>query len=157
MLFQNIAALVAKGVTLSFHVSQADDGKLEVGVIPSTTSGASGLDLVAKSFVATPAELDLEFAAVIADYAKTNMTLQEQLMEVKVKADVAAEEARAEAAKKTVKPAAGRKVAGSGSKLNVDAGDDDNDDDLPGDGGETDLSTSASDLGSTQTPMPFTL
>ena len=153
MLFKNIATLLAKGVSLSFHVSQADAGKLEVGVIPTTATGTSGLELVSKSFVATPEELDAEFAGIIAGFASANATLQDQLLDVKVRAEVAAEEAKAAAAaksKKSVSPKPGT----SASRLNVEAASDDNEDT----GGDDDEPTqTSSDAGSVQTSMAFTL
>ena len=60
MLFTNIAALVAMGVTLQITVSKADGNKLEVGLIPTTETGKSGMSLIAQSFVGTPSELDTD-------------------------------------------------------------------------------------------------
>ena len=155
MLFQNIAALVAKGVSLSFHVSQAEGNKLEVGVIPTTATGNSGLELVSKSFVATPEELDAEFTEIISSFASVNSTLKDQLMDVKVRAEVAAEEAKASAAAKSKKPSlVNSKPGASASKLNVDeevgGGEDTGVSDV-------ELAGTASDACSAQAPMAFTL
>lgn len=74
MLFANIAALVAKGVTVQFTINAASEGKLEVSLIPTAAEGTT-LNLVPKSFVGTPAELDAEFGDVIAGYAAVKRQL----------------------------------------------------------------------------------
>lgn len=107
MLFANIAALVAKGVTVQFTVNSAPEGKLEVNLIP-TAEGGTTLNLVPKSFVGTPAELDAEFAEVIAGYATVNLTLKQQLEDVATVASAAAKEASEAAVKKSATKPAGR-------------------------------------------------
>lgn len=109
MLFQNIAALVAKGIKLSIQIESADNGKLEVSVIPTSESGKSGVSLVAKSFVATPAELDAEFPAVIAGFAAVNSTLKDQLDAMEAQAAAIAKEAQeAQASKASAKTTTAR-------------------------------------------------
>ena len=100
MLFRNLAALTAKNVSVMIVVNNAGNGKLEVNVIPTTSSGSTGLNLVAKSFVAYPEELDAEFASVIESFAQTNLTLKEQLDAVKAQADLLAEQAKKDADEK---------------------------------------------------------
>lgn len=101
MLFKNLAPLIARGVTVQFTVLAAADGKLEVNVIPTTEGGSTGLNLVSKSFVATPDELDLEFPEVIAGYSTANLSLKQQLEDVKTVAEAAAKEASEAAARKS--------------------------------------------------------
>lgn len=113
MLFHNIAALIAKGVTLQLTVSQADGDKLEVGLIPMTETGKSGMNLIAKSFVGTATELDAEFATVIAGYAAANLSLMGQLQAVQTMADAAAKEASEAAAQAAATKAAAKALVKS--------------------------------------------
>jgi len=97
MLFQNIAALVAKGVKINIEIGAADSGKLEVNVLPTSETGKSGLSLVGKCFVATPQELDAEFAEVMAGFTAGNLSLKEQL--ASAEAEIQATAAKAAEAK----------------------------------------------------------
>lgn len=97
MLFQNIAALVLQGVRLNIEIVAADAGKLEVNVLPTSETGKTGLGLVGKCFVATPQELDAEFADVMASFTAGNLTLKEQLAQAE--AEIAATAAKAAEAK----------------------------------------------------------
>lgn len=164
MLFQNIAALIAKGVKLTIQIERADDGKLEVSVIPTSETGKSGASLVAKSFVATPAELDAEFPAVIAGFATANLTLQEQLESMESLAQQVIKDAQAtvktaQANARTNPPKSALPAAKAGPELLGGAGDDDSDDDGPGSypvaGGATEPSGTPSDTAAV--PMPFML
>lgn len=96
-LFKHLAALIAKGVNVQIDVTAADDGKLEVALIPTSASGKSGLNLVAKSFVGTPDELDADFSNVVAGYASVNATLADQLAAIQAQADAIAAQAQAAA------------------------------------------------------------
>lgn len=113
MLFKNIAALVSKGVTLQLIINPAADGKLEVNVLPSTETGATGTNLVGKSFVATPEELDAEFADIMAGYGQSNLTLKEQLAEMKAEAEQAAAKTKEEATEKAAAKAASKPALSS--------------------------------------------
>lgn len=105
MLFANIAALVAKGVTVQFTINAASEGKLEVSLTPTAAEGTT-LNLVPKSFVGTPAELDAEFGDVIAGYAAVNLSLKQQLEDVATVAKAIEKEASDAAARKAAaKPA----------------------------------------------------
>lgn len=165
MLFSNLAALVQKGVTVQFVVSKAADGKLEVAVHPSTER-ASGMNLVAKSFVGTPAELDAEFAEIIGGYAVANLSLRDQLEAVQVMVKEAEKQASeeaatkaAEAAKKAAAKPASKPTAAASSKplpaakpspSLLDGGEEDADADSEG------KSDSAETSGDAE-PMAFTL
>jgi PRTRC genetic system protein E len=116
MLFSNIAALVAKGVTINFTVTSADEGKLEVNVVPSIDSGKTGMGLVARSFTATPAELDAEFPAIMNSYANANLTLKQQLDAAEAAIEAAGKEAAASAAAKAAEKAAAKPVTHTVSK-----------------------------------------
>lgn len=121
MLFQQISALTNKGVKVSIEIADAGDGKLEVSVIPTSLSGKTGVSLVAKSFIATPAELDAEFTSVIASYAAANASLREQLAAFDLQVEQAAADAKAEAesnskAKAAVKPGAGSTGSNTATK-----------------------------------------
>lgn len=96
-LFKNLAALIAKGADVQITVSAADNGQLEVGFIPTSSSGKTGMNLVAKSFVATPEALDAEFPAVVAGYVNVNVTLADQLSSMQAQADAIAEQAKVNA------------------------------------------------------------
>ncbi len=166
MLFANLAALIAKGVSVQFTVLAASDGKLEVNVIPSVAGGTSTLNLVPKSFVATPQELDAEFPDVIAGYASANMTLKQQLEDVETVAAAAAKEASEAAAKKsattTKRSTPARPVsrpAGGSTAPTLLEDDNNDDDDADGNADETSDSTvGASSQGSAQAePLPLTL
>jgi PRTRC genetic system protein E len=87
MLFNNIAALVASGVKIAIQIESAENGQLEVLVVPTASSGKAGLSLVAKSFVGTPQELDESFAEVIAGFCTVNGSLKDQLAALQVEAD----------------------------------------------------------------------
>lgn len=164
MLFANLAALIAKGVTVQFTVLAAADGKLEVNVIPSVTGGSSDLNLVPKSFVGSAEELDAEFPDVIAGYTKANLTLMQQLEDVKIVADAAGREAaeKAAAAAANKKPPAARTSAArkpaapAAPTLETpdDETSDDDGDDTP-EGSEAGTTTAAPTGGSE--PIPFTL
>lgn len=114
MLFSNLHALLKSGVTLNLILAAVGDDKVEVTVLPNSEKSSAGTQLVAKTFVATPQELDAQFPEVMAGYASTNLSLKEQLEAVQKQADAAAasaaEAAKAEAAKKP--------AAKSGSKAN---------------------------------------
>ena len=163
MLFSNIAALVAKGVVLSIQVAGADNGKLEVSVTPTSTTGKSGMSLIAKSFIATPQELDADFADVIGAYAATNGSLKDQLDAMTAQADAALKDAQE--AQKTAKAAAPKAVSKTvpGAKKPVSptlmSGDDNSDDGDDGDGNtEGEVAVGGEDAtSSVDDPMPFTL
>jgi PRTRC genetic system protein E len=166
MLFANLAALVAKGVTVQFTVLAAADGKLEVNVIPSVAGGTSSLNLVPKSFVATPEELDTEFQDVIAGYATANLTLKQQLEDVETVAAAAAKEASENAARKptttTKKSGAARpavKSGGAGAPTLLDSEEDEDQDHDSGTGGSDEISTvGGGSQGAVQSePLPLTL
>lgn len=101
MLFSNISTLLEKGITLQFVCAAVQGDKIEVTVLPSTQNGAAGAGLVAKTVVATPQELDDQFADFMKGYASTNATLQDALVDVQARAKEAEEAARADAAEKT--------------------------------------------------------
>lgn len=99
MLFQNIQALIAKGVALQFIVRSAGD-KLAVTVLPEAGSESKVTGLVAQTFTATAAELDSEFAGIMGAYSKTNSTLHDQLAAFQKQADEMVAAATIEAAEK---------------------------------------------------------
>ncbi|MFP5420410.1 MAG: PRTRC system protein E [Gammaproteobacteria bacterium] len=92
MLFQNLHHLATKGVAITLKVTDAGAGKLEVNVFPD--AGKSGTPLLAKSFVATPTELDADFASVISEYCTVNGTLKEQLEGIQEQAAAAVAQAK---------------------------------------------------------------
>lgn len=113
MLFSNLHTLLKSGVTLNLILAAAGDDKIEVTVLPNTEKSSSGTQLVAKTFVATPQELDDQFPGVMAGYASANLSLKEQLEAVQKQAEEAAVAAKEEAAKKAAsKPATPVKTAG---------------------------------------------
>ena len=138
MLFANIAALVAKGVTVQFTINAASEGKLEVSLIPTAAEGTT-LNLVPKSFVGTPAELDAEFGDVIAGYAAVNLSLKQQLEDVATVAKAIEKEASETAARKSTAKSAVRTAAPVKSPAKtptlIEGGDDQDEDDGEG-GGE---------------------
>jgi len=140
MLFSNIHALLKRGVTLNLILAAAGDDKIEVTVLPNTEKSTAGMQLVAKTFVATPQELDQEFPAVMAGYASANLSLKDQLEAVQKQtqetAAAAAEAARAESAKKPAsKPSATSKTSGTpATAAKPTLMDDPDEDDIGGDG-----------------------
>lgn len=140
MLFSNIHALLKRGVTLNLILAAAGDDKIEVTVLPNTEKSTAGMQLVAKTFVATPQELDQEFPAVMAGYASANLSLKDQLEAVQKQAQetaaAAAEAAKAEAAKKPAsKPSATSKTSGTpATDAKPTLMDDPDEDDVDGDG-----------------------
>lgn len=104
MLFSNIHSLLKRGVTLNLILAATGDDKIEVTVLPNTEKSTAGMQLVAKTFVATPKELDEQFPGVMAGYASANLSLKDQLEAVQKQAqetaDAAAEAAKADAATK---------------------------------------------------------
>ena len=149
MIFTNIAALVAANITLTIQVASAEAGKLEVSVIPASTGKASGRNLVAKSFVATPEELDAEFADVIQSFSAVNLSLSEQLTAVQAEADQlvadAKAEANAKAASKVALKAPGRPAIGKGRATPSLSDPDEGDEDEGGSGADGGHDTLASD------------
>ena len=159
MLFQNIAALVAKGIKLSIQIEQSDDGKLEVSVIPTSETGKSGFSLVSKSFIATPAELDAEFPAVIAGFATANFSLSEQLASMEQQAaETAAAALEASKAAQAAKPKSPTKHMTSlpAKKAGPDLNDFEEDDE-PEDHDVAPAATSGTPAAATNDPMPFML
>lgn len=154
MLFSNIHGLLQRGVTLQFIVRAVGASAIEVTVLPSSESGSTGQALVPKTFTATPAEFDAEFAQIMGGYAAANTSLHEQLTAVQVMANAAKEAASTKAA-----APANNKHSGQASTSKVPAPkplprlSDDSD---QGDG-----SGPADDFGCTDgdsvTPTPFTL
>lgn len=136
MLFANIAALVAKGVTVQFTINAASEGKLEVSLIPTAAEGTT-LNLVPKSFVGTPAELDAEFGDVIAGYAAVNLSLKQQLEDVATVAKAIEKEASDAAARKAAAKPAPRTsgTAKSAAKAPSLIEGDDGEDEEDGEGG----------------------
>ena len=108
MLFSNLHSLLKRDVTLNLILAAAGDDKIEVTVIPQSEKSAAGSQLVAKTFVATPQELDEQFSGVMAGYASANLSLQDQLQALQKQAEAsaaaAAEAAKANAKKPTPKP-----------------------------------------------------
>lgn len=108
MLFSNIHSLLKRGVTLNLILAAAGDDKIEVTVMPQSEKSAAGSQLVAKTFVATPQELDEQFPGVMAGYASANLSLQDQLQALQKQTEeaaaAAAEAAKANAKKPSVKP-----------------------------------------------------
>ena len=108
MLFSNIHSLLKRGVTLNLILAAAGDEKIEVTVMPQSEKSAAGAQLVAKTFVATPQELDEQFPGVMASYASANISLQDQLLALQKQAEeaaaAAAEAAKANAKKPGAKP-----------------------------------------------------
>jgi PRTRC genetic system protein E len=140
VLFSNIHALLKRGVTLNLILAAAGDDKIEVTVLPNTEKSTAGMQLVAKTFVATPQELDQEFPAVMAGYASANLSLKDQLEAVQKQtqetAAAAAEAARAESAKKSAsKPSATSKTSGTPATAAKPTLMDDADEDDVGGGG----------------------
>lgn len=140
MLFSNIHALLKRGVTLNLILAAAGDDKIEVTVLPNTEKSTAGMQLVAKTFVATPQEIDQEFPAVMAGYASANLSLKDQLEAVQKQAQetavAAAEAAKAEAAKKPAsKPSATSKTSGTpATAAKPTLMDDPDEDNIGGDG-----------------------
>lgn len=165
MLFKHLAALIAKGVEVQIAVSAADNGKLEVAFFPTSSTGKSGLNLVAKSFVGTPDELDADFASVVAGYVSVNTSLAEQLATLQAQADAIAADAaaKAKAPGKTVssvaKSVAPKPRIATSAASDVDDGEGSNEDDKIV--ATTPITTSASTSGEAAAdavqPMTFTL
>lgn len=106
MLFSNLHSLLKRGVTINLILAAAGDDKIEVTVIPQSEKSAAGSQLVAKTFVAPPQELDEQFPGVMAGYASANLSLHDQLQALQKQAEDASA-AAAEAAKANAKkPAA---------------------------------------------------
>jgi PRTRC genetic system protein E len=92
-LFTTMAALVARGVRLTITVAQADGGNIEVGILPTSETGTTAVALVPKSFVASPADFDAEFPAILAGFCQANSSLKDQLAAVQVLTEQAGREA----------------------------------------------------------------
>lgn len=162
-MFQHLASLAARGVTIKFEVSKADGDKLEVNVYPVCETGKSGFNLVPKSFVATPEEFDADFATIMQGYCTTNVSLREQLAAVDVMAEQTAKAASEAAA--SVKPASGVKRAIGKAPTKPAAPSSSDNDDADGAGDEDEDSSNSGTSGtplqgaSTGGPseLPFTL
>lgn len=156
MLFSNIHSLLKHGVTLNLILAAAGDDKIEVTVLPNTEKSTAGMQLVAKTFVATPKELDEQFPGVMAGYASANLSLKEQLEAVQKQAqetaNAAAEASKADAEKKAAtKSSTPAKSTGKASAAKPTMLDDSDHDDeegkgtSPGEGGSDPTGSSAPD------------
>lgn len=159
MLFSNIHSLLKRGVTINLIIAAAGDDKIEVTVLPNSEKSTAGSQLVAKTFVATPQELDEQFPGVMAGYASANLTLQDQLEAVQKQAETvaaaAAEAAKAQAAKKPV-PKASSPSKPSAAKPSLMDEDDEDASDL-GDGATCDDSTVGAALADASQPQLISL
>lgn len=154
MFFSNIHALLQRGVTLQFIVRAVGADSIEVTVLPSSESGSTGQALVPKTFTATPAEFDAEFAQIMGSYAATNASLHEQLAAVDIMAKAAKEAAssKATAPGKGKQPGQASPPTSAGTSQQTRMSDDIDDvDGLP------DGSTSGEDDGNSAGPAPFVL
>jgi PRTRC genetic system protein E len=115
MLFSNLHSLLKRGVTINLVLAAVGDDKIEVTVLPSSEKSIAGTQLVAKTFVASPQELDEQFPAVMAGYASATQSLQEQLQALQKQTEEAAS-AAAEAAKASAKKPAPKSAPGASSK-----------------------------------------
>jgi PRTRC genetic system protein E len=123
MLFTSIAALVQKGIKLSFEVQDAGNGNLDVTVVPVSkdpASNKSGVSLVAKTFTSTPAEFDEKFSDLIPTFCTATQSLQEQLDAANQMIAAAGKQA-SETAVKAGKPAARPTPGSAGAKASVPA------------------------------------
>lgn len=107
-MFTQIAQL-AKHSTLNLIIS-AEGDNLRVIVMPKPKGGENAALSTPLSLLASPEELDREFASVINGYSANRTTLQESLDAAKTIMDAAAKEAREKAASKA-KPAASKTAA----------------------------------------------
>jgi PRTRC genetic system protein E len=148
-LFTTMAALVARGVRLTITVAQADGGNIEVGILPTSETGTTAVALVPKSFVASPADFDAEFPAILAGFCQANSSLKDQLAAVQVLTEQAGREASEKAVQTPAatkrKPGTVATSVGSAGKVKAEpellgggASDQDEDDDEPGDQAGTD-------------------
>lgn len=130
MLFSNLHSLLKRGVTINLILAAAGDDKIEVTVLPSSEKSTAGTQLVAKTFVASPQELDEQFPGVMAGYASANLSLQDQLQALQKQTEeaaaAAAEAAKANAKKPAPKPASSTvtKSATAAKPALMDDGDD---------------------------------
>jgi PRTRC genetic system protein E len=159
MLFSNIAQLCAKNVTVTFQVSAAPDGQLEVIVTPKADTVNHAL--IAKAFTATPQELDAHLPQVIAAYAASNgnlldvfRSIEQEAQEAAASAKAAADsEKKAAAAKSTVRKAVpGKPKSANPQALELADGEDGED---GADG--ADLTGTPSAAGSAQEPAALVL
>lgn len=147
MLFSNLHALLKRGVTINLILGAAGDEKIEVTVLPSSEKSFAGTQLVAKTFVATPQELDEQFAGVMAGYAVANLSLQDQLQAMQKQADEAAEAAKEAVKKPSAKPASNVATKpAAGVKPALLDGDAEDDDDVPSSGSEGSSAGGQADL-----------
>lgn len=105
MLFSNLHSLLKRGVTINLIIVAAGDQRIEVTVLPSSEKSAAGTQLVAKTFVASPQELDEQFPGVMAGYASANLSLQDQLQALQKQTEAAAAAAEEAAKANAKKPA----------------------------------------------------
>lgn len=147
MLFKNIAALVAQGISLDLQIVGVANNRLEVTVIPKTESGKTGVSLVPVPFTGTPEEFDNEFANLIGNFGAKTLALKDQLADIDRLVQATAENAKAAALaaeKATKKPRSSAVNDGSSTPQLISGGEDEG----PGSNG------SAVD---TVDPVPFTL
>lgn len=162
MMFSNIHSLLKRGVSLNLVISAAGDEKIEVSVLPSSAKDGAASNLVAKTFTATAEELDAEFPQILAGYCEANVSLQDQLLAVKVMAEQVAKDASEQAViakpNKAAKTPGSRPVTTNKSPTLMEGGDDDDE------AGEESSTSSESSNGvataspsNSSDPMPFVL
>ena len=76
MLFSKLQSLLSPGASLKFEITLNDDVTLSVIVCPKGNTGALSQPLV---ITAAADELDTGFVAVLEQYQKARLSLQEQL------------------------------------------------------------------------------
>jgi PRTRC genetic system protein E len=116
-MFQALLPLLEQ-VDLSLHLHREDSGDIRVVAVPRRTSSDEDAALFAPlSIVATPAELDAEFASIVSGFAEHRKSLSEQLQEAKTRAEAEIKEAqaswrkKADAAKKSAAARTGAQAA----------------------------------------------
>ena len=137
MLFSKLQSLLSPGASLKFEITMNDDATLSVIVCPKGNTGALSQPLV---ITATADELDTGFVAVLEQYQKARLSLQEQL-EATTAVLSAAQKSEE---KKAVKALTSKPAPAVKEKITAKSSDNDDDDDDLENHDESSASTSTS-------------
>lgn len=130
-MFQELSAFLAHLASLSLTLVGNTDGTLTVTVTPKGAKVAGALD-TPLSLTGTPAELDAEFANILASYSAKRLSLAEQVAATEAILEAAKNEATEKAKKSIAKPSKtvpAKSAATGGADEDDDRSDDDDNND----------------------------
>lgn len=133
-MFTALQTLLASAASISILLAANDDGTITVTVIPVGKKEGADPQNTPLSLTATAAELDAEFAGIVANYSGKRLSLTEQLEATTSIIDAAKKEAANEATKAIKKAGKSAPAAATSTQPAHENGSDEDDDTGEGDG-----------------------